>query len=280
MEDKSNPPAPAGTPSSIPPAFETLIPEEFRDRAYLSDLKTLPVGPDAYKALFKKLEGAQVLIGKKAGAQPPAADAPAEEAEKFYSTLRPAKAEEYEFPKPAEGQTVDEEFVKNAREIFYQAGLSKAQVAKMLPAFEKYAIERNAPAVAEAQKLDKEFAEMTTKTFGAETAPVLARSKALLETLTPDTLKPYLNRLPNEALVVLTGVMESVRAKFMKEDSMDGGNPTGAATDVATLNEDLQKVYASDAWKDYKHKDHESVQLKARSIAEAISKAKEAGGKR
>jgi len=205
-----------------------------------------------------------------------------EEVEKFYASLRPAKVEDYEFPKPAEGQTVDEDFLNAARAMFHTAGLSKAQVAKLIPEFDKYVAEKSAPGIEAAKKLDADFKVMMDKTFGAEAAATLARSKSLLETLTPDTLKPHLVKLPNEALVVLTGIMESVRAKYMKEDggSGDGGGGNGgSATDVASLREQMRGILVSDAWKDYKHKDHTTVQAKVASISEAIAKAGTTGGK-
>ena len=200
----------AGGAGGGTPVFETLIPEEFKDRTYLADIKTLPVGPDGYKALFKKLDGAQTLIGKKTGI--PEANATPEDMEKFYSLLRPAKADEYELPAPPEGAEAKPEVVKALKEMFHEAGLSKTQVAKLSSKFEAFANAQNAPAIEEAKKLDAEFKQLTDKTFGAEGANVLARSRELLTTLTPDNLKPYLVKLPNESLVVLAGIMETVRS--------------------------------------------------------------------
>jgi hypothetical protein len=254
--------------------FDTLIPAEFKDKAYLADVKTLPVGPEAYSALFKKLDGAQTLIGKKAGAMPPAADAPAEEVEKFYGTLRPAKPEEYEFAPPPEGQTVDEDFLKATKGMFHEAGLSKVQAAKLVAKFDKYVAEKTAPQIAEAQKLDKEFTEMSTKAFGAENSKVMERSKELLKTLCPPTMSPFLNRLPNESLVLLAGIMEEVRAKFMGEDKMGGGTGgSGSAPDINALKEEMYKIIASPAWKDYKDSGHDTAKARVSAISAALSKA-------
>lgn len=263
---------PETTPEAKP-TFEAFIPAEFKDKPYLADLKTLPQGPEAFTALFKKLDGAQTLIGKKVGAMPPAADAPPEEVERFYAGLRPAKVEDYELPPPAEGQTVDPEFVKAARQMFFDAGMSKAQVAKLIPAFDKYIAEKTAPQIAEAQKLDREFADLSTKAFGAENAKVMERSKELLKTLTPPTMAPFLNRLPNESLVLLAGIMEEVRAKFMKEDNLDGGGGDGATPDVNALKAEMHKIIASPEWKDYKDPKHDAAKARVSAIAAALSKA-------
>lgn len=248
-----------------PQTLATLIPEEFRDKPYLTDLKDLPAGPDGYKALFKKLDGAQALIGKKTGI--PAADAPAEEWDKFHETLRPTKADEYEV------KASDEESAKAIKGIFHEAGLTKAQAAKLASKFDAWVEEKSKPQREEAAKLDAEFDTLTKQAFGPENIKVLERSKQLLTELTPDTMKPFLNRLPNEALVVLAGVMESVRAKYIKEDGISGkgGTATTGATDVVTLREEAQKLQGSDAWKNPFDKGHERTKARVAEIYATIA---------
>lgn len=263
MPDDQKPPVDGG---GTPPTFETIIPQEFKDRPYLNDLKSMPVGADGYNALFKKLDGAQTLIGKKTGV--PAADAPAEEWEKFHATLRPAKADDYEL------KSDDPEAAKAIKGIFHEAGLTKSQAAKLAAKFDAYVSEKTAPQREAEAKLDKEFEEMTKAAFGPENAKVLERSKELLTALTPDTMKPFLNRLPNESLVLLAGVMESVRAKYMKEDNINGsGAGAGGATDVSTLRDDAQKLQSSPAWKDVFHKDHAATVAKVNEIYTQIARA-------
>jgi len=257
---------------NVPATFDTLIPDEFKDRTYLSDLKALPVGPDSYKALFKKLDGAQTLIGKKTGI--PEANATPEEVEKFYSSLRPAKVEDYEFPAPKEGMTApDPEALKAIKGIFHEAGLSKSQAAKLSAKFEEFAQKQNAPAIEAAKKQDAEFIEMTNKAFGTENAKVLERSRTLLSQLTPDTLKPYLVRLPNESLVVLSAVMESVRAKFMKEDDIDGAGGGGDVTDVSALSAEGAKLMLTPEWKDAFHAGHAAMVARVDKIYADIAKS-------
>lgn len=276
MEDNKTPPPVAageGDKQTPPPStFETVIPEEFKDRAYLNDLKALPVGPDGFKALFKKLDGAQSLIGKKTGV--PAADAPDEEWEKFHSSLRPGKAEEYEL------ESADPEFGKTVKEMFHEAGLSKRQAAKLVAKWDAYVGEKTKAQREADEKLDKEFTELTEKTFGPENAQVLERSKALLQKLTPDNVKPFLVKLPNESLVVLASVMESVHAQYIKEDKIGGGDGAGGgATDVASLREEAQKLQASPEWKDAWHPKHEEVKRKVNDIYTTIGRLSSGGKK-
>lgn len=247
-----------------PQTLAALIPEEFKDKPYLTDLRDLPVGPDGYKALFKKLDGAQGLIGKKTGI--PAADAAPEEWDKFHAALRPAKADEYEV------KAADDEAAKAIKGIFHEAGLSKAQASKLAAKFDAWVEERTKPEREAAAKLDAEFETMTKQAFGPENVKVLERSKELLTQLTPDTMKPFLNRLPNEALVVLAGVMESVRAKFMSEDGISGkAGMTAGASDIVTLREEAQKLQASDAWKNPFDKAHAKTTARVSEIYAQIS---------
>lgn len=251
--------------------FETLIPEEFKDRTYLADLKGKPVNPDTYKELFKKLDGAQTLIGKKTGV--PAADAAPEEWDKFHASLRPAKAEDYEIP-VKEGGKPDPEVQKAVKSIFHEAGLTKAQATKLMSKFEGFVDGQTKAQREAASAADAEFDALTKKTFGPENEKVLARSKELLNTLTPPEMSPFLNRLPNESLVLVAGLMEAVRAKFMKEDSMDGsagGDGSGAA-DVASLREQARTLMTTPSFRDTFSNDHAATKAKVDAIYAQIAK--------
>lgn len=252
------------------PVLETIIPEEFRDRTYLNDLKSLPVGPDGFKALFKKLDGAQTLIGKKTGI--PEANATPEEVEKFYASLRPAKAEEYELPAPEAGKQADPEMTKFVQGMFHEAGLSKAQAAKVMAKFGTFAQEKLAAQNAESLKQDEEFKALTEKAFGADNAKVLERSKALLTELTPPAMAPFLNKLPNESLVLLAGVMEGVRAKFMKEDNLNGNGGDGAPVDAEAMRKEARDLQMSPAWKDAFHPDHAKTIAKVNELYTKIGR--------
>ena len=267
--DTQTPAAPAAPAAAT---FDTLIPEEFKDRPYLTDLKTLPVGPDSYKVLFKKLDGAQTLIGKRTGI--PAADAPAEEWEKFHAALRPAKADDYEIP-AKEGYTPDPEVQKSMKAIFHEAGLSKSQASTLMAKFEAFATEKMGAQAAENAKLDAEFTEMTKTAFGAENEKVIARSKELLTTLTPPQMAPFLNRLPNESLALIAGIMENVRAKFMKEDNLGpGGGDGGAPVDEAALRKEARDLQASPVFRDTFHADHAALKAKVDGIYARIAAAR------
>lgn len=242
------------------PTLETIIPEEFRSKPYLNDLKALPAGPEGYNALFKKLDGAQTLIGKKTGI--PEAGAPPEEWEKFHAMLRPSNADEYEIAQ-AEGQ--DPEMVKAVKGMFHEAGLSKAQASKLLAKFGAMTSEKLGAQAAEQKRLDEEFEAMTKAAFGAENVAVLNKSKELLEKLTPDNLKPHLPSLDNKALVLLAGVMQEVRSRFMKEDP-SSPPPGNAPMDATALREEGRKLMASKEYMDPFNPKHEEAKKRVSEI--------------
>ena len=246
--------------------FEQLIPEEFRAKPYLADLKAMDVGPEAYGALFKKFDNAQQLIGRKTGIPDP--DAAPEEWDKFHERLRPQSADEYELT----GQPDDE--AKTAiRAMFHESGLSKRQAQALQERFNQYVSSKLAAQTEEQKKLDAEFDKLTQDAFGPQNAEVLARSKVLLEKLTPDNIKPHLARMSNEALVVLAGVMESVRAKYMGEDGLGSGDVSGnSAPDIGALREEGRTLMASEAYKNAWHKEHDKTVARVKALYEQVGK--------
>src|SRR3990167_3219822 len=147
----------------VPPLMKTLIPAEFHDRGYLKDWLEKPSSPEMMADVFKKLDGAETLIGKKLGI--PAADAKPEEIEKFYAALRPEKDLDYELKL---GEKPDEGFVTELRAAFHATGISKAQAKrfteKLAPGFEA----RQVGIAAEQKKLEDAFDVLTQATFGKD----------------------------------------------------------------------------------------------------------------
>jgi hypothetical protein len=279
LEDKKDGGAPPAADDKKPPEgadknlFNTLIPAEFHDRPYLKDILAMPVGPEAYNAVFKKLDGAEKLIGKKVGIPDPAA-ASNEDWEQFFSKLRPETPDAYEF-KPAEGEVApNPEVLKGIKGIFHKAGLNKRQADILYKDFTDFAKGQTEAQRKEAAALDQQFEELTAKAFNAENAAVLSRTKAMLDQFTPENLKPYVAKLPNESLVVLAGVLNNIHARYMKEDSGAGGGAPAGGSGESEMREEARKLMASDAWKDPWHKDHNSVKARVAEIYSQVGKKK------
>lgn len=250
--------------------FGTLVPEEFKDRAYLKDLTGLPVGPDAYNALFKKLDGAEKLIGTKTGV--PKDDAPAEEWSQFFDKLRPQTPEGYDY-KTKEGVTPDPETVKTVKGLFHKAGLSKKQAAILQEDFNALMEQQTSVQAATQKKLDDEFAELSAKVFGAENEKVLARANAMIKELAPEALKPHIDKLSNDALVVLSGILNKVHERYITEDGGPGGKPGTGAGGAGDLREQARKLLGTAEYKDPFHPKHAEVKAKVDELYKQIGAA-------
>jgi hypothetical protein len=256
--------------SPAPATLDSVIPEEYAGRAYLSDLRPMELGPGGYKALFAKLDNAQKLIGKKAGV--PAADAPDAEWDEFHSRLRPPSPEGYEISLPDGASDEDKKAQEEFRKMFYEAGLSPRMAKALVGKLDAFTAAKTEADAALKAKEEAEFAEMTAKAFGGDNAKVMAQAQEMLSRFTPDNLKPYLSKVPNDGLVVLAGVMKKVKETFMKEDgSADGGTADMRTTDPKALREEARTLMAKPEYRDAFHKDHEAVVARVKEIYARIS---------
>ena len=277
----------AAIPSHVPPVtpptdadklFSTTIPEEFRDKPYLKDLGAMPIGEAATKELFKKLDGAQSLIGKKSGI--PEADASVDEWEKFHSQFRPENSEAYEFV-VKEGQSPDPEFAKTVKSAFYEAGLSKGQAARVLkPIFA--AVEKQAELrETEQKRLTQEFEELSKATFGPDSEAVLAQTKEDLKELAPENLKAHADKLSKNELVFLMGIMRAVREKYINEDTPPNKDSrNSSASGIAELQEEGRKIMMSEEYKDEFHPKHAEAVAKISEIYAKVGKMKDQAAKK
>jgi len=250
-----------------------IIPAEFKDRPYMKGLAELEYGPAGFGELFKKLDGAQTLLGKKSGV--PAPDAPDEEWDKFYGGLRPETVDAYEID-----EKVDPDFAKLLRQGYMDAGLSPRQAkkfqAKVLADLEA----RNAEGAAKSAKLDAEFATLMESTFGAENKAVLDRVTGIIRENAPEALKHRIPQLSNEDLVVLAGVVNAVAQKFGAEDEIDGNGATatGGGSDPAAMRQEAEKLIASPAWGDAFNPDHSRVVARVNELFKAADAREKAAG--
>lgn len=245
----------AGTGSAV--AFE--IPAEYKDKPYLKDVKDLP-------SVLKMLDGAQTKLGQRP-AGIPQDSASDEEWNKFFSTVRPEKPEAYEF-KRDEATTkalgIKPEVEAKVKGIFHEAGLTKKQAAIVQSKYEALQLEFAKDVIAQNQKLDEDFGKLADTSFGKDADKVLATGKTLIEKYLPANMKPFLEKLDNNALVVLAGFAKSMKEKFMGQDEIPAGGEgggAGAATE-AEIRKEAAALMATPAYQDKFHKDHDATKKK------------------
>ncbi|MDE1866575.1 MAG: hypothetical protein KGI08_02545 [Thaumarchaeota archaeon] len=196
-----------------PPAF--VIPEAYKDKPWAK-------GVDSLEKLWAMNDGAQNLIGKNRIALP-GENATPEEINAFYEALgRPKEAKEYVF-KTNEG--TDPNFLPKVQAAMHKHGLTAKQAAGLWDdvntALSEFAKEKG---IAD-QKLNTDFTKLATDSFGAERDAVLSRGKDLIKELTSANMKPYVDTLSNESLVVLADILRNVDRKYIRPDG-PGRQPT------------------------------------------------------
>ena len=269
-------------PANIPPAppdtklFSELVPEEFRDRPYLKEIMAMPQGDDATNALYKKLDGAQKLIGKKTGI--PEAGAPQEEWDGLYAKLRLEKAEDYEIV-AKDPSKIDPNVSTALKQAFHKAGITNGQGKVVQQVLIDAMSTQGKEFEASEAKINEEFARLTKETFAADNDEALKRTKELIRDNTPDNLKVHTQRLPNELLVVMMGVLNNIHAKYIAEDAPRDNKPGGGSGgdgDMVSIRNEMHKIQGSKEYQDAWHPQNKELRAKVAELAAELAKQKDA----
>lgn len=247
----------AGAGAGTPPAFETLIPAEYKDKPWVKEVKDIP-------SLFKRTDGLLSEMGKRPAGIPQDNAAP-EEWDKFFKAAgRPDKPEDYGFKADTEAAKAlgwDDKIAQGAQAVLHAAGLSKKQAAMVREGYEKLIVEHAKEKGLAQEKLDNDFEKLATTAFGDKRDKVLAESKILIAKYAPENVKAHVANLSNENLIILAGVLKGVREQYIKEDILPpaGGSGSGNAKTEAEIRTEAMKLMASPEWKDATHRDHDKV---------------------
>ena len=243
---------------------KTLIPTDLHDRGWAKPFLEKPWSPETAGEVFKKLEGAESLLGKKTLIPDDKSDP--KDVEAFYSKLGLEKPEGYDVK--GLGEKPDEVFSKEVQAAAHKGRLTQKQLSDFLGDLgPKVAARQKAVAEAQAAR-DAEFEAIVKTTFGADNAKVLARATELLKEHTPENLRPFIDKLDNNALAILTGITDSFARKYMSEDELrakDGKGGAGGATKEA-LSAEAIKLQSSPAFKDFQHPEYAATQKRIAEI--------------
>jgi hypothetical protein len=255
---------PNETPTTPEPVLaKTLIPQDLHDRGYIKPWLDKPWTPELATEVFKKLDGAETLIGKKTLIPDDKSDP--KDVEAFYSKMRPEKAEDYEFQL---GEKADPEFDKVLRGAAHKAGVDKRQmsafVKELAPHFQAAA---KAQADAESAK-EAEYTKLVQESVGAEYEKKQAQVAAAVKEFAPENAKALMDKLDNKALALVVALTHGILAKYASADDLSnlGSKSVGTGTDKASLLEEAKKIYASVAWKDFQNPGHEAAKKRVDEI--------------
>jgi len=270
VDNKTNPPA--YTPPEIDMA--TAVPPEFREKPYFKDKSFVDV--------MKEHDNLQTLLGKRPEGIP-TKDSSEEDWSKFLTSLRPEKAEDYVLPETdyskAKGRS--EEYIKDVKEILYNADVNKRQAEKILTGFEAFlgkATTFNDSQSAEATKArEEEFEALLDKTYTGQKQVVIDRTKKLMtDSVDPglkDKVAGVLKDIPNDTLFALTAVLDGVYKKHIAEDKPPEGGDGSSGGDVATLQAEAETIMKSKAYSDFREAGHDAARLRVRELFGNIAAA-------
>lgn len=233
--------------------FSDIVPEEYKDKPWVQDVKDI-------NGLFKMTTDLKSKLGERP-AGIPQEDATPEQKAAFNKAFGvPDSPDGYELSEPAEGA---EEFQKGIRQMFLDAGVSKTQAAKLDKAFNELVLGM-APDPA---KLDAEFDQMALDTFGERKDKALENAKILLNSNVPEAFKDHINNLGNKELIVMASVLDQIQQKYIAEDSLpqSGGSATPAMSAEDARAKGRQLI-ASEAYQNSFHPDHARVVEEVRRI--------------
>lgn len=216
-------PAPTASPPPVeatPAPTEFKLPDAHKDKPWASKIKS-------QDDVYKTLDNLQTAIGKKS--LYPAADATPEEWDQYLAGMRPEDASVYEF-----GEGANKEFVEAISPVLLEAGISKHQAGKLIPAYQKFEA-----AMAEQYTSADGFKAEMVKSFGdkydATVASIVNEHK---QHLSQDD-QALMDKIPNQYLGVVYRLTSAMQKAY---GANEGGADAHTQKGGAPIGEDINKV--------------------------------------
>jgi len=261
------------TPKGQEIKLEDIIPQEYKDRHYLSKIKDVP-------DLFKSFDNAQDMIGKKIEQIIPKDDSPDEVWSKFWNLIgRPVDAGGYDFKLPEDlpkELEADETQMTSFKEAAHKMGLTDKQAQAVID----FDVDRQRTAYDSVKddllksqaNLDKEFDDLGAKAFGDRFDDVVKNTQELLKQYAPKDMVQYLEKLDNPSLITLSAVLDGISKDYIKEDVSLRAAPAAQQT-ADQLREEATKLIASDVFRNASHPDNYATRKKVQELFELAEKA-------
>ena len=234
------------------------IPEAYKEKEYAKGLKS-------NDDVWKMLDGAQKKIGEKTiVAGIPGEEATEEEIKEFNKLWGvPEKADDYKI-EPDEAITAmygeaDKAVMGQFKELLHKAGANEKQAAILKEGYSGIVNGILDGFKSKQEEADKQFDALVEKTFGDKQDEVLETAKKLISAHAPEGFTEQIGKLPSESLVIMAGVLENIREKYIDEDELGpkGGGNSGMSE--ASAQAEIQKVIGSEAFRNPLHAEHDSA---------------------
>lgn len=253
-----------------------VIPEDLRSREYMKPFLELEQGPEAFSQVFKKLDGAESLLGKRPAI--PAKDAKPEELEKFFSQWTPEKAEEYEIPLTEGAPKPNEDYLKAVRNAFHAGKLSKNQAQTVLKVMNEFGLTQQKAQQSVVAKKNLEFDTLAKTMLGEKNKEVMERVRKALNEFAPSAAKANLDKITDDNLVVMAAVIDGVMKKYVPEDQLKGmgkasSGSIGSGAGAKEKRAEAMKLMESKAYTSWQDPEHEATVAKVKAIYQELQAA-------
>jgi hypothetical protein len=107
----------------------------------------------------------------------------------------------------------------------------------------------------------------------------MAQVRKEIEERCPPELKPHLDRLTDENMVIMAGVIQSIRKQYIPEDQLNPKGGTVAASGEADLRAEGRTLMASEAYTNFQHPEHQKTVNRVKEIYARLGQIADAGKK-
>ena len=247
--------------------LSTIIPEDYKGKPYMEQIKTVD-------DLFKTFDNAQSLIGQRQ-TDIPKADASEEEWTSYFEKIRPEKADAYEFPETEYATKFgrNEEFTGKMQGLFHKAGLTPVQAKILIEGYDSELLETAKQQAESKEQTTVQTQEIAKKVFKEGQEQAVKNANVLIEKFSPPEFDEQIKNLGDNERLVLAGVLNNVYKKFMSEDEVNLKDPS-TGMDRVGLQEEARQLMASEAYKDFRHPQHDSTVKKVAEMYDQLGKMK------
>lgn len=262
---------------------EFQVPEAYAGKTWAQEISK---NENPSEALWKMLDNSQALIGKRVFA-PPAQEAPQEEWDKFFNSMRPESPEGYQFGQ-VEGlpEQIDmADIQKKASQFFHKHGLTPKQADGL---FKDYVLDlvEQSKGMSEKSKeqnaaLDKEFDDLVNQHFGDQYEIKAKEAISFISTKMPEGLRSAFSDAENNpkmlaSLVALVDVANKeigdIKRKYGAEDTLGGGDAP-ASRSIDDVRRELASLRVSPEYKDFTNPKNKETVAKVNELSEIVRRS-------
>lgn len=225
--------------------FKQTYGKDYADKGFMQEL-------DSPTKMFEKIDNLETLIGKKSFV--PGDNATDKDWDDYRNRIGLQNKDVYNISNehlPDELKNFHAgDFGDKVKQMFYDAGLTPQQAKIINERYDKLMIEAHGDMlnkVAEREKelqiSDEEFESLANETWGHDRENVQKVARALINTHTPENMKPHIANMSNKDLIIMASVIKGISDKYISQDDLKSLRGEGSGSSES-LRAEAQKELA------------------------------------